>query len=574
MRLLRSLTAGLLATLAVACGGDSTGTTPSGELVVVINTAGHQHDPNGYTLSFGTLGDSAVTTQDTLRAEVPPGTYLAMEEGDDLPPATLPLTLGGVASNCHVLPGALPAIVTDGGADTLGFAVNCDSTFGSITVNTTTTGGAPDPDGYEVQIDGVSKGTAPVNGTLIIESLALGNRVVHLGGLAGNCVLAEATDTLTVVAAMTTSVDYTVACPAPSVVRVRVTTTGSYLDPDGYTVTLPGLTPSTATAQDTLHLTTPQFGLRTVSLTGVVANCAAADSAVEVTTAPGDTVDAQFAVSCVPPALVVASNHLLATGYDLFLINPDGTNLSNLLVTAGTQMSPRWIPGTMKVLYVDTPEAGRHWNVIDAVTGAITPLGAATDKFQNLAPTPNGLTLVGAAPSDTAPFPPRLYRIGLDGNGKARVTPDPISPATPTVSSDGATLFFDGIAAGDTVYRVYSVPLSGGAATPLATTGAHPVGPAAAPAGDSIAYFDVTGPLGGVAMTDQAWNTPRTVPGTGGSVDWLSLAWDPTGKFLATVRQTLTGGPIHSIAIVRVSDGSTTILNATFSLPNSVDWRK
>jgi hypothetical protein len=77
--------------------------------------------------------------------------------------------------------------------------VTCSATTGDVQLNITTTGSAPDPDGYTVKVDGVlievpdefTTGFTPLrllsNGGYLLERLGPGDHGIELSDLAANC---------------------------------------------------------------------------------------------------------------------------------------------------------------------------------------------------------------------------------------------------------------------------------------------------------------------------------------------------------------------------------------------------
>src|SRR2546430_138964 len=112
--------------------------------------------------------------------------------------------------------------------------------LGAIVVSTVTTGSSLDPDGYTVTVDNGSSQHIATNGAVTGPGLASGNLAVTGAGGApkgwGNT-----TGTVTVPLGGSGSTSFAVNCvaapPPTGNLTVSTSTTGSSLDPDGYTVT-------------------------------------------------------------------------------------------------------------------------------------------------------------------------------------------------------------------------------------------------------------------------------------------------------------------------------------------------
>jgi len=114
-------------------------------------------------------------------------------------------------------------------------------------------------------------------------------------------------------------------------VRVTTATTGTNLDPDGYTVRLDGASPRAVGVNATVTISGVTAGNHSVSLEGLAANCATTGSPRDVSVAAGVTADVSFDVLCgsapnpvlggVSPAPLVEGQAATLTGSN-FRTNP------------------------------------------------------------------------------------------------------------------------------------------------------------------------------------------------------------------------------------------------------------
>src|SRR5947207_1062063 len=279
-----SLIAGLVAatTFSVSCTAPPT----TGSLRVTTATSGASGDvdPDGYSVTLdGTtsraIGDNATTTFTGLA----PGSHTVV--------------LSGVAANCTVSGGTSRTLsVTAGSTVSTSYAVSCaptGPTTGSLSVTTATSGasGDLDPDGYTVSVDGgAASQPIPDNGSVTFTGPA-GDHTVALSGVAGNCSVSGANPrTVTVPSGGTVSTTFSVSC-APTgggtgSLTVTTSTTGSDLDPDGYTVTLDGGATSQPIATNGSVSFTGPAGDHSVALSGVAANCTVSGANPRTATVP------------------------------------------------------------------------------------------------------------------------------------------------------------------------------------------------------------------------------------------------------------------------------------------------
>ncbi len=189
-----------------------------GAVRVTVATSGVEPDTNGYTITLEGLAPQPIGANASL--------VLA---GSAVGPQTL--RLDGVEPNCTVA-GDNPLTVTVAGGDTASvrFAVTCTATTGSILVRATTTGAAPDPDGYTVSLDGGDARAVGINDSLTVASILPGNHTVHLAGVAANCKVSGTNPlSVAVAAAQPARAEFAIDCPVPRVARWTPMTSGTAL---------------------------------------------------------------------------------------------------------------------------------------------------------------------------------------------------------------------------------------------------------------------------------------------------------------------------------------------------------
>src|SRR5438093_10547752 len=145
-------------------------------------------------------------------------------------------------------------------------------TTGAIRVRTSTSGAEPDPDGYSVSLD--TLGGVPIagNGSVVLTAEP-GNHTVELAGLAPNCGVESARQSVTVVAGDTAAVAFDVTCSATAGgLRVVVTTTGDLPD-DGYLLSVDQGEPQPIAANADLTLTALAVGDHVLALSDIAQNC-------------------------------------------------------------------------------------------------------------------------------------------------------------------------------------------------------------------------------------------------------------------------------------------------------------
>src|SRR2546428_11525264 len=114
----------------------------------------------------------------------------------------------------------------------------------TLAVSTSTSGSNLDPDGYTVTVDGGPSQSIGANGVATFVGLAAGDHTVLLSGVAQNCTVSGANPrTVSLIAGLVGATGFSLSCaaqPTTGDLAVSTSTTGSNLDPDGYTLTVDG----------------------------------------------------------------------------------------------------------------------------------------------------------------------------------------------------------------------------------------------------------------------------------------------------------------------------------------------
>src|SRR5437763_1909582 len=240
----------------------------TGNLTVTTSTTGSNLDPDGYTATVDGGASQAIGTNGSV-------TFSGLSA------ASHTVVLSGVASNCSVIGGMSR----------------------TVSVTPSTTGSVLDPDGYTVTLDGgATSQPIATNGSVSFTGPA-GDHTVALSGMAGNCSVSGANPrTVTVPSGGTVSTTFSVTCAATGggtgSLTVITSTTGSNLDPDGYTITIDGSFSQPTGTNASVTFTGPS-GDHTLALSGVASNCSVSGANPRTVTVPsGGTASTTFSVRC------------------------------------------------------------------------------------------------------------------------------------------------------------------------------------------------------------------------------------------------------------------------------------
>jgi TolB protein len=430
----------------------------TGALVLHTVTTGDGQDPDGYSAVVdGQFGRLLVGNGSTTVSSLAPGAH------------TVELT--DVVTNCHLDGEATQTVTVQAGATVeLTFAVACIGR--SLHVSVGTTGGAPDPDGYAVAVDGGAAQAIGIAGSLDVGGLVDGEHAVSLSGLAPFCGAPDNPRTVELSEAGA-SVRFEVACPGPPVAG-RILFNGVVGDQvhvfvmqgDGS-----GRTDLTPHADGFSAHWSPDRGRI------VFETARNGDSEVFVMNADGShptRLAAGRSPSWSPDGDRIA---FIAHG-DVRLIDADGSHL-RVVVTGRQPDSPAWSPDGRMIVYAQVnsarcvliffdPICARDLYVVNADGTGARQLTRAPDAVTwSTAPAwaPDGTAIAfwrstfGAAGD--------LYLVAPDGTQLLQLTPsDQVTQGYPVWSPDGLALAF-GQRSGAGEFDIALMSREGGAGAPL-----------------------------------------------------------------------------------------------------------
>ncbi len=306
----------------LACGDGGTDVVLP-PLRITTVTTGVEIDPDGYSVSIDGQPAQAIGLNTSLTI-------------DELASGPHTVELAGVAGNCAVGgPNPQTVSVVQGSTATSAFQITCSPAAGAIQIVTTTSaaGGAIDPDGYSVSVDGQAAQPIGSNATLTVEGIGDGPHTVALSGIAGNCgVVGQNPQSVSVLSGSTASLSFEITCASGTgSIQVATTTTGAGTDPDGFSLLLDGTDRGAIGVSATSSLTGLTAGPHSVGLTGLAGNCQiSGENPRGVSVTVGGTAQVAFAVTCAAPGATTGNLQIVtvttgpsqdANGY---LISVDG----------------------------------------------------------------------------------------------------------------------------------------------------------------------------------------------------------------------------------------------------------
>lgn len=281
-----------------------------GDLTFSLVTTGTDLDPDGYDVRIDGGLPQAVSTNGSLTVVALVGQHS--------------VTLEGLAVNCIILGSATRTVdVSTGDAAVVSYQVRCSAPFGTIVVQTSTTGAKPDTNGYVVTVDSGPGHAVPMRGVAVIPDVPVGDHLVTLGGVAGNCSVVS-TNPLPVSVSFggIAYASFGVTCvDTTGLARVNIATSGTDFDPTGYTLVVDEGVPRPVAVNSVTIVPDLPPGDHSFYLTDIAGNCAVGlANPLTATVVVGHVVIVSFDLTCVSAygAVRVATT---TTGID---IDPDG----------------------------------------------------------------------------------------------------------------------------------------------------------------------------------------------------------------------------------------------------------
>ena len=446
-----------------------------GTLAVTVGTSGSDIDPDGYTVTV----DGSVSQSVGANGLV---TFTGLAAGDHT------VGLSGVASNCTVSgdnPRTVSLII--GVVGTTSFSVGCAAIpkTGDLTATTSTTGSSLDPDGYTVTVDGNSSKAIGTNASVTFTGLSAGDHSVALSGVAANCSASGGTSrTVTVPAGGTASTTFAVSCAATTGnLTVTTNTTGSNLDPDGYTVVVDGSQSQAIGINTSVTFSGLSPGNHSVQLNGLAQNCTVSSNPRTVSITAGTTATTTFTVSCTAPTTTGTLSVTTATtgqnipaSYTLNVTGPSFPTGTSQPIGANATVTATVTSGDYQVSLSGVPS---NCTVSGAnprtVTVPANGTGPTTFSVSCTAPTTTGTLSVTT--STTGQNIPASYTLNVTGPSFPTGTSQPIdanATVTATVTSGDYQVSLSGVPSNCTVSganpRTVTVPAGGTATTTFAVT--------------------------------------------------------------------------------------------------------
>jgi Tol biopolymer transport system component len=447
----------------------------TGTVQVVTATTGVDVDDSGYTVTVGGRPPQFIDVNDTVYVS-------GVVWGNRT------VTLSNVDSNCTIA-GDNPRMVTVPQRDTVQtvFEIDCEALTGSLTVSANTTGSDLDDDGYTVSVDGGAPQALATNGQVVFSNMTTGDRSVLLAGIAPNCsVDGDNPATVTVPPEGNASHTFDVTCSTlVGSVEVTTVTTGSSLDPDGYSFTVGALSPVAIGVNATETVSNVPIGNRSVELTGVASNCTVSgDNPRTVNVTDGGTATTTFEVACFAPL----SNKIVFDSdrdgvSDIYVMNPNGTGVVRLTTDPDSDAEPNISPDGTKIAFVSDRDGSEDIWVMNA--DGTNQVNLTNNGFADRQPVWSHDGSKIAFRSDRSGNQD-IWVMNANGTGAVNLTNDAASDALPDWSPDGTKIVFNSNRDGDA--EIYVMDADGSNVVRLTNSAGPDYAASWSPNGAQIAF--------------------------------------------------------------------------------------
>ena len=359
---------------------------------------------------------------------------------------------------------------------------------GGVRVQVSTTGEGRDASGYTVRL-GDRAITVEADDVDQFSYVPEGQYSLRVEDVAPNCTVGDYPRQIVVKANWATLVNFGVNCLPTHGVRVRATTTGTDLDPNGFQITLrEAAVDSGQTLNVSSNGATTVYGLEssdvTLTLTGFAGNCSvlgANPRSVEVR--PDGIGETNFDVMCSSAGLIAYADSSADGNVDIWGVRPSGAGRTRLTTDPGRDDEPAWSPDGSRIAFRSNRSGNDEIHVMNADGEGTLRLTQSPGADYDPAWSPDGNRIVFVSERDGNA---EIYVMNADGGDLLRLTRNVARDQHPGWSPDGQRIVFESDRTGNG--DIYVMNADGTGIVPLTTDASEDSDPVWSPDGRSILY--------------------------------------------------------------------------------------
>ncbi len=251
--------------------------------------------------------------------------------------------------------------------------------------------------------------------------------------------------------------------PGPSTgsILVTVTTIGSDLDSDGYSVHMDGSAAATVGVSGTVTLSDVPTGSHSISLSGVATNCTVtSEHPYAMNATAGNTAQVSFAINCQPVAGDLEVD-VTTTGYNLdpdgYVVALDGAE-SKAVPANGSVTFPGIEPGPHEVLLTGIADNCQVTGA-NPLSTSVTTTSTPQVTFSVICTMPLFNHIAFTSDRDGNQYD--IFVMEADGSNPFNVTNHSAFDRQPSWSPDGSRIAFESTRGGGGHWDIYSVDAAG-----------------------------------------------------------------------------------------------------------------
>ena len=487
-----------------------------------------------------------------------------------------------------------------------------------VQITVTTLGAAEDqdPDGYLLVGDGGDSDTysLPIQGIVTIPAVTRGSHVFLIQGLAVNCSIVGGNSIAIEVGGngSVTAVSVSVSCvPKTGSIAITAVTSGSDLDPDGYTVGVGSLASTVLSPNATRVISGVREGQHLVTITGLSFNCAVSGPSTRpVIVTFGATAEVSFTIVCnsvgaVRVTTTTTGDAVDLNGYVIELMPLAGSASRRAVVRNGEVIFPGLAPRAYTLSVFDlAPNCDPvipSPRTIPVSAGIVTEVNVTVDctvpttiavavettlgnaeifTIRSDGSSLNQLTFDNRADFEAAWSPDRnriafvserdgnaeIYIMKADGQNPIRLTTNSAADRDPSWSPDGERIVFQSNRDGNE--EIYVMTADGANQARLTNHIAGDVSPAWSPDGNKIAFAsERAGSFNIYLMKPDGSEVTRV---TTSSLSDAQPAWSPDGRRIAYV--SARSNQLNGIVIINSDGSEPSLITGQYEDASSPAW--